>query len=161
MEGRSWLKKGALHHLDTIDSWRKRKLQHMHIGAHSLSLWLLSEQSALLLWSCQFVLSKWYLPVPLPLPISWLGTEVSLPNRIIIAWDGGGEGCMRTSNSMITLSRTPRFTIQWLQKQTNTEAHRETTAQTQTICELHQGHSFRSELWDMLTSRASPHSHAE
>jgi len=42
-------------------------------------------------------------PCASPLPISWRGTELSFPNRIIAAWDEGG-GKLRSSPGMITHS---------------------------------------------------------
>ncbi len=105
-------------------------------------------------------------PCASPLPITWRGTVPSFPNRIITAWDKGGKKWrsfpqMITRSHMVLQFSDYGATETHIHTQTGICKESYTKQQTQTVCELHQGHSFDSELWDKLTARASHHSLTE
>lgn len=92
----------------------------------AVPLVFLSERWLLLLGSWQFVLSKWYLHVPLPCPSL---DVVQFPNRIITAQNEGGKK-LRSSLRTIRLSH---IVLQF-------SDYRDTETQTQTrICKESHG----------------------
>lgn len=96
--------------------YNTQTLQHMHINRQSPfvffpKLWLLG--------SWQFVLSKWYLPVPLPCPsldvVQCCRSQTELSLRGI-----RGE---KWRSFLQTITLTHGFTIQWIQRHKNRNMH--------------------------------------